>query len=48
MLFFVGISVLAFLISIAKDIISNLNLCVKLFSSISEGNLNTNVDEKLL
>lgn len=48
MLFFVGISVLAFLISIAKDIISNLNLCVKLFSSISEENLNTNVDEKLL
>ena len=47
-LIFVGISVFFFLVSIAKNIIENLNLCIGLSSNISKGNLKLEIDEKLL
>ncbi|MEI0749783.1 methyl-accepting chemotaxis protein [Brachyspira pulli] len=47
-LLFVGVSVFIFLVSIAKNIITNLNICIKLSSSIAEGNLKVQIDEKLL
>ena len=48
MLLFIGVSVFIFLVSIAKNIITNLNICIKLSSSIAEGNLKVQIDEKLL
>ncbi|WP_297277835.1 methyl-accepting chemotaxis protein [uncultured Brachyspira sp.] len=47
-LMFVGISIFLFLVSIAKSIMKNLNLCVNLSSNISKGNLKIEIDEKLL
>ena len=47
-LLFIGVSVFIFLVSIAKNIITNLNICIKLSSSIAEGNLKVQIDEKLL
>ncbi|WP_028329364.1 methyl-accepting chemotaxis protein [Brachyspira alvinipulli] len=47
-LMFVGISIFLFLVSIAKSIMKNLNLCVNLSSNISKGNLKIEIDERLL
>ncbi len=47
-LLLVGVSVVIFLVSLAKTISGSLKICVNLASEISNGNLTSKIDERLL